>query len=92
MNKKEFIAIDTTKATKNDLLTALKGLPKAVTSENLLERIKYTLAQAEKSIKKVTVSDWMHLPSSQEQLFSLVEMVLQLKQSLYCWQLRAFII
>ena len=57
MNKKEFIAIDTTKATKNDLLTALKGLPKAVTGENLLERIKYTLAQAEKSIKKVTVSD-----------------------------------
>ena len=43
-------------------------------------------------VKKVTVSDWMHLPSSQEQLFSLVEMVLQLKQSVYCWQLRAFII
>lgn len=57
MNKKEFIAIDTTKATKNYLLTALKGLPKAVTNENLLERVKYTIAQAEKSIKKVTVSD-----------------------------------
>ena len=57
MNKNEFIAIDTAKATKNDLLTALKGLPKAVTSENLLERVKYTLVQAEKSIKKVTVSD-----------------------------------
>lgn len=57
MNKKEFIAIDTTKATKNDLLTALKGLPKAVTNENLLERVKYTVAKAEKSIKSVTVPD-----------------------------------
>lgn len=61
MTKKEFMSIDTTKATKSDLLTALKGLPKSITDNNLMERVKYTLAQAEKSIKKVTVSDLTEL-------------------------------
>lgn len=57
MNKKEFIAINANEATKTDLLTALEGLPKSVQDENLLDRVKYTLTQAKKSIKKVTVAD-----------------------------------
>lgn len=57
MNKKEFIAINANEATKTDLLTALEGLPKAVQDSNLLDRVKYTLTQAQKSIKKVTVAD-----------------------------------
>ena len=60
MNKKEFAAIDTTKATKNELLEALTGIPASANikkDENFMSRLNYTLAQAKKSIKKVTVSD-----------------------------------
>lgn len=60
MNKKEFAAIDTKKATKNELLEALTGIPTNTAikkDENFMSRLSYTLAQAQKSIKKVTVSD-----------------------------------
>jgi hypothetical protein len=60
MNKKEFAAIDTTKATKSELLEALTGIPASANikkDENFMSRLNYTLAQAKKSIKKVTVSD-----------------------------------
>lgn len=57
MTKKEFIAINVNEATKTTLLDALKSLPKGVTEKNLLDRVRYTLTQAEKSIRKVTVAD-----------------------------------
>ena len=70
MNKKEFIAINVKEATKGTLLNALKGLPKSVTDSNLLERIKYTLTQAEKSIRKVTVSDLSELVNEAQGLLN----------------------
>ena len=60
MNKKEFIAIDTKKATKNELLEALTGIPANASvkkDENFMSRLTYTLTKAQKSIKKVTISD-----------------------------------
>lgn len=57
MTKKEFIAINVNEATKASLLEALAYLPKTVKDANLLDRVKYTLKQAEKSIRKVTVAD-----------------------------------
>lgn len=68
MTKKEFIAINVNEATKNDLLAALKSLPKAVTDSNLLDRVKYTLTQAEKSVRKVTVADLKDLITEAQSL------------------------
>ena len=61
MTKKEFMSIETGKATKTELLDALKSMPKGVNDKNLLERVQYTLTQAGKSIRKVTVADLKEL-------------------------------
>ena len=67
MNKKEFAAINVKSATKDELLKALNGLSLKVFNadkdKNLLDRVKYTTAQARKSIRKVTLSDLTDLVS-----------------------------
>lgn len=70
MTKKEFIAINVNEATKANLLDALKSLPKTVTDANLLDRVKYTLTQAEKSIRKVTVADLKDLVTEAQGLLT----------------------
>lgn len=64
------MSIDMTKATKNELLDALKSLPRGMNDQNLMERIQYTLAQAAKSIKKVTVTDLKELVEEAKSVFS----------------------
>ena len=70
MTKKEFIAINVNGATKTNLLDALKSLPKTITDTNLLDRVKYTLTQAEKSIRKVTVADLKDLVTEAQGLLT----------------------
>lgn len=57
MKKNEFMAIKSEGMKKSDMLSVLRDLPKAVKDSNLLERVKYTLAQADKSLAKVTNAD-----------------------------------
>ena len=70
MTKKEFIAINVNEATKASLLDALKSLPKGVTDKNLLDRVKYTVNQAAKSIRKVTVADLKDLVTEAQEFLS----------------------
>ena len=57
MTKKEFMAIETKGATKANLLTALRDLPKTVKDQSIIDRVAYTLGKADKSMKNVTVGD-----------------------------------
>lgn len=70
MKKNEFMAIEVKGMKKNDMLSALRDMPKAVKDTNLLDRVKYTLAQADKSLAKVTNADLSDLIREAQELLT----------------------
>lgn len=63
MKKSEFVKMDVSTMKKSELVNLLSGITKMKLDKNLMDRVKYTLTQAKKSLAKVTLSDLRELIS-----------------------------